>query len=317
MKKHKVVFFGGGTGLSTLLSGLSGNKKLDISAIVTMFDSGGSSGVLRDTLGVLPPSDIFRCTLALSPRKYYEANRSFFSQRLLGGHTPGNIFLVGAGAAYSDYQTAINELGHAFSAQGRVYPVSVEESSLCAEFTDGSSAQNEVGIDMGIMAGKDIRQLFLNPEVELNKDAIGAICNADLMCLGPGSFYTSILSNLLPKGMYEVIEKSKAPIIYIANLMTEGLGMQNYNIWQYIKIMKKYLSRYPDAVIINQKIPHNVPNVYWKKEKKIPILWERKTLKEGDDIIMSGNIWTDGSLARHNPKKLASLFLRAVDRLLC
>ena len=308
MKKTKIVCFGGGTGLSELLKGLKHNPWLDISAIVTMFDSGGSSRVLKDKLGILPPGDIFRCVLALTPQEHERTLRAVFEQRLKDNHSPGNICLVGAESTYDDYQTAIDQMCRMFLVDDRVFPVSVERSNLCAEFTDGSSVQSETEIDRGIRDGKDVSRLFLKPDVPAHQPALESIRQADLICIGPGSFYTSILPNFLPSGVRYEVSKSTAPVIFIANLLTEGMGMQGYDARRYLRTLEHYIRRDVSAMVLNDTIPANLKPEYANEEHKIPILppsdWQQAWGIES--MFFPASLWIDGQYARHDSVRLAN-----------
>lgn len=313
-EKVKIVCFGGGTGLPNLLSGLKTNPFFEISAVVTMFDTGGSSGELKDKFGILPPGDILKCLLALS--KNEKATREIFLKRITDtnspGHTGGNILLLGLEKVYGSLTTAINALGEILSASGKVYPVTLSKSTLCAEFSDRSIVKGETLIDMGIFEGKVINKLFLNPNIKANHKALSAIKKADILIMGPGSFYTSLLPNFLPQGVKETIKKSKAKMIYVCNLLTEGYGMKNYRMNTFVEIVESYAGRKIDKVIANSYIPHKRLPEY-AQERKYPVKISGKFAK---NKIVATNLWTDPNLARHDPKKLSYLVDRVVFELL-
>ena len=312
--KIKIVCFGGGTGLPTLLSGLKTNPFFEISAVVTMFDTGGSSGELKDKFGILPPGDILKCLLALS--KNEQATREIFLKRITNtnspGHTGGNILLLGLERVYGGLTTAINALGEILSASGKVYPVTLDKSTLCAEFSDKSIVKGETLIDMGIFEGKIINKLFLNPNIKANPKALSAIKKADILIMGPGSFYTSLLPNFLPQGVKEVIKKSKAKTIYVCNLLTEGYGMKDYRMDDFIKTVESYAGRKIDRVIANSHIPNKRLGEY-AQERKYPVKISKNVTK---NKIIAANLWTDPDLARHDQKKLSYLIDRVVFELL-
>ncbi len=312
--KIKIVCFGGCTGLPTLLSGLKANPFFEISAIVTMFDTGGSSGELKDKFGILPPGDILKCLLALS--KNEQATREIFLKRITDtnspGHTGGNILLLGLEKVYGGLTTAINALGEILSASGKVYPVTLAQSTLCAEFLDKSIVKGETLIDMGVFEGKIINKLFLNPNIKANPKALSAIKRADILIMGPGSFYTSLLPNFLPQGIKEAVKKSKAKTIYVCNLLTEGYGMKSYRTDTFIKTVEFYTGRKVDRVIANSHIPQNRLSEY-AQERKYPVKISGKSSK---NKIVAANLWTDPNLARHDQKKLSYLVDRVVFELL-
>ncbi|OGN01791.1 MAG: hypothetical protein A3I26_03570 [Candidatus Yanofskybacteria bacterium RIFCSPLOWO2_02_FULL_43_10] len=312
--KIRVVCFGGGTGLPTLLSGIKANPFFEISAIVTMFDTGGSSGKLKDKFGILPPGDILKCILALS--KNEQATREIFLKRITDinypGHTGGNILLLGLEKVYGSLTTAINALGEILSASGKVYPVTLAKSTLCAEFSDGTTVKGETLIDVGIFEGKAVKKLFLNPSIKANPKALSAIKKADILIMGPGSFYTSLLPNFLPQGVKEAIKESEAKTIYVCNLLTEGYGMKNYKMDTFIKTVESYAGRKIDRVIANSHIPSKRLGEY-AAERKYPVKISGKFPK---NKIVAANLWTDSNLARHDQKKLSYLIDRVVFSLL-
>lgn len=312
--KVKVVCFGGGTGLPTLLSGLKTNPFFEISAIVTMFDTGGSSGELKDKFGILPPGDILKCLLALS--KNEQATREIFLKRITDtnspGHTGGNILLLGLEKVYGSLTAATNALGEILSTSGKVYPVTLAKSTLCAEFSDKSKTNGETLIDMGIFEGKIVNKLFLNPNVKANPKALSAIKKADILIMGPGSFYTSLLPNFLPQGIKEAIKKSRSKIIYVCNLLTEGYGMKDYQIDTFTKTVESYAGRKVDRVIANSHIPLNRLGEY-AQERKYPVKIPKKFTK---NKILAVNLWTDANLARHDQKRLSYLVDRVIFELL-
>src|SRR5213594_945909 len=202
LRQLNVGCFGGGTGLPSLLGGLKANPWLNVNAVVTMFDSGGSSGQLRDELGVLPPGDILKCALALS-RNAREARRVLLAR--------------------------LPTLEHALlGCRGRVWPVSVQSASVCAEYGDGSVTRGEVEVDAGQLSGRLVRRIWLEPPVSIHPAVAKAIGEFDAVMIGPGSFYTSLMPIFLVRGVSEALCQMKGPIILIANLLTEGRGMAGF-----------------------------------------------------------------------------------------
>lgn len=305
VEKKKIVCFGGGTGMPSLLSGLKNNPWLDIYAVVNMFDTGGSSGELRDKFGTLPQGDVLKCVLALS--RHETAAREILLKRIrnhsYNGHTGGNILLLGLEKVYGKIDQAVDALSQLLSAEGKVIPVTYNNSNLCAKYLDGTEYKSETSIDIGIYEGKRVEKIFLYPEVEASTEAIEAINNADVICLGPGSFYTSVLPNLLPVGIKEAIIKSKAPIIYIMNLLTEGAGMQEETVHSLTQIAETYTGRKIDKVIVNSKIPNNNILEKYSSERKYPITITNDNTSE--EKIILADLWEDGEIARHDPQKLS------------
>src|SRR3954447_9376163 len=182
LRTFNVGCFGGGTGLPSLLGGLKTNPWLSVHAVVTMFDSGGSSGVLRDQLGVLPPGDVLKCALALA-RNEREARRVLLARlptlehHRLGGHTGGNLLLSMMEQYSGDFLAAVDGLRGLLGCVGKVWPVSVEQASLCAEYLDGSRTRGEVEVDAGQLSGHGITRLWLEPEVHILPAAAEAIAH--------------------------------------------------------------------------------------------------------------------------------------------
>src|SRR4029077_21032652 len=260
LRQLNIGCFGGGTGLPSLLGGLKHNPWLHLNAVVTMFDSGGSSGVLRDELGVLPPGDILKCALALA-RNSREARRVLLARLptiehgKLGGHTGGNLLLSMMQDYSGDFLSAIDGLRALLGCRGRVWPVSVEPASLCAEYSDGSRTTGEVEVDAGQSSGNFVRKIWLQPAVPIHPLVASAIETFDAVTIGPGSFYTSLLPIFLVKGVPEALAKMNGPIILIANLLTEGRGMTGFTAADAVARIEETLHRRVDVVVTNTKWP--------------------------------------------------------------
>src|SRR5580704_7280428 len=233
LREFNVGCFGGGTGLPSLLGGLKSNPWVNANAVVTMFDSGGSSGVLRDELGVLPPGDILKCALALS-RNTREARRVLLARlptlehARLGGHTGGNLLLSMMQRYSGDFLEAIDALRALLGCRGRVWPVTVQQASVCAEYGDGSVTRGEVEVDAGQSSGRFVRRIWLEPAVSIHPTVAKAIGEFDAVIIGPGSFYTSLMPIFLVRGVAEALAQAEGPVILVANLLTEGRGMLGF-----------------------------------------------------------------------------------------
>lgn len=304
--KINVVCFGGGTGLPSLLSGLKDNPWLNISAVVNMFDTGGSSGELKDKFGILPPGDVLKCLLALSEEE--QLVRKIFQKRISNhsfpGHTGGNILLLGLEKVYGDYMQALNAFGQVLSVKGRVLPVTLSKSDLVAEYVDGSIHKGETSVDLAIHEGKQIKGLKLDPEVPASSMVIEAITNADVICVGPGSFYTSVLPNFLPLHVSDSIKESRAKIIFIPNLLTEGKGMQGLFLEHIVNQLEFYLGKTVDYIILNSQVPSEEVMIRYAIENKYRIVPE--DIQNKDKRIIIAPLWL-GELARHDSKRLAYL----------
>jgi len=304
-RQTNVVCFGGGTGLPALLSGIKHNPLLNITAVVNMFDTGGSSGELRDRFGILPPGDILKCLLALSEDAEYARKLLLkrIKNRNFDGHTGGNLLLMALESVYGDYDDAISALSQILSVRGTVIPVTQLHSTLCAVYTDGTIHQGEIAVDAGICEGKEIVQLSLDPVVKASPRAIEAIEGAEAFCIGPGSFYTSVISNLLPQGIRDAIAQSNAPIIFISNFLTEGSGMEGFTIKKATEILEQYLGRSVAHIIANTQLPEEAILKKYEREHKRPIVIEGY----GDSRLVCADLWCDTQIARHDSARLAHL----------
>src|SRR5436190_3242900 len=254
LRELRVGCFGGGTGLPSLLGGLKSNPWVHADAVVTMFDSGGSSGVLRDELGVLPPGDVLKCALALA-RNSREARRVLLARlptlehARLGGHTGGNLLLSMMQSYSGDFLNAVDGLRALLGCRGRVWPVTVESAQLCAEYGDGSTTHGEVEVDAGQTSGRLVKRVWLEPQVSIHPIVAKAIGEFDAIIIGPGSFYTSLMPNFLVRGVPEAIAQSKGPVIFIANLLTEGRGMVGFTAADAIARIEEAIHRKVDVAM--------------------------------------------------------------------
>jgi uncharacterized cofD-like protein len=298
--------FGGGTGLPSLLGGLKTNPWLTLNAVVTMFDSGGSSGQLRDELGVLPPGDVLRCALALA-RNEREARRVLLSRlptlehARLGGHTGGNLLLSMMERYSGDFLAAVEGLRALLGCAGRVWPVSVESASLCAEYGDGALTRGEMEVDAGQTAGSPINRLWLEPEVQLHPAAAAAIPLFEAAVIGPGSFYTSLMPIFLVKGAAKAIQQVPGPIVLVTNLLTEGRGMRHFTAAESVRQMSAAIGRAIDVVIVNTSRPADATLARYRDEHKQPL--EIGELPSNCELV-TGEFWY-GDMARHDRRRLA------------
>jgi uncharacterized cofD-like protein len=298
--------FGGGTGLPSLLGGLKVNPWLNLNAVVTMFDSGGSSGQLRDELGVLPPGDVLKCALALA-RNEREARRVLLSRlpmlehARLRGHTGGNLLLSMMEQYSGDFLAAVDGLRALLGCAGRVWPVSVQKASICAEYGDGTSSCGEVEVDAGQTAGSAIVRLWLEPEVKLHEAVARAIPGFEAAIIGPGSFYTSLLPIFLARGAPEAIQQVRGPVILVTNLLTEGRGMWHFTAAEAVRQMTAAIGRPIDVVLVNTATPGGeILNRYHAEHKKPLELGDIPSSCE----IVRGDFWC-GDIARHDRRRLA------------
>ena len=307
LRELNVGCFGGGTGLPALLGGLKSNPWLRLNAVVTMFDSGGSSGQLRDELGVLPPGDVLKCALALA-RNEGEARRVLLSRlptlehhARLAGHTGGNLLLSMMEQYSGDFLAAVDGLRALLGCKGRVWPVSVEPASVCAEYGDGSQTRGEVEVDAGQSRGHQVRRIWLEPEASIHPAVAEAITQFDAVIIGPGSFFTSLIPPLLVRGVPEALAVMKGPVILIANLLTEGGGMSGFTAADAARWVSAAIRRPVDVVIANTGRPSAEGLARYAAEHKEPL--ELGNLDPACEPVL-GDFWCR-EIARHDRRRLS------------
>lgn len=308
----EVVTISGGTGSFTLLNGL---KKYDINitAIVPMTDSGGSSGILRSEFGILPPGDIRRCLIALSESTLM---RDLFQYKFnlnnsLKGHSFGNLFLTALKEITGSEEKAILEASEILKIRGKVYPVTLDNVHLHAELENQEIIKGETNIDIPKHNGNlRIKKLFLEPKARAYYNAVKSIEQADLIIIGPGDLYTSIIPCLLVDGIPESIQNSKAKIFYICNLMTKFGETNNFTVLDFYNEVKKYLNKNIDLLIFNDaKIPQNILKKY-ELENSFPVKFNLDKLKNINYIKRNLIIIKD--IVRHDSDKLAKVIIENI-----
>lgn len=318
LRTLRVGCFGGGTGLPSLLGGLRSVPWLDLNAVVTMFDSGGSSGQLRDELGVLPPGDILKCALALA-RNEREARRLLLARlpslehERLRGHTGGNLLLSMMAQYSGDFTAAVDGLQSFLGCVGHVWPISVEQATVCAEYSDGTVMRGEVEVDKGQVTGRPVKRVWLEPEVEIHPAVADAIASFDAAVIGPGSFYTSLMPILLVKGAREALGRVNGPIVFVANLLTEGPGMEGMTAADAASLIETAIGRPVDIVVFNTGKPNADALARYAQERKTPL--ELGDLPDSCDVV-KGNFWKR-DIARHDRRRLGTAVWAALARRLC
>ena len=316
LRALNVGCFGGGTGLPSLLGGLKANPWLTLNAVVTMFDSGGSSGQLRDELGVLPPGDVLKCALALASnereaRKLLLSRLPMLEHAKLGGHTGGNLLLSMMEQYSGDFLAAVDGLRTLLGCDGRVWPVSVERASVCAEYSDGSQTRGEVEVDYGQAEGRTITRIWLEPAVPVHPATAEAIRQFDVAIVGPGSFYTSLMPIFIARGAREALAAVKGPIILITNLLTEGRGMKGFTAGEAARRMSDAIGRAVDVVIVNTAPPPSEDaRARYAVEHKEPL--PIGDVPKGCEVV-AGDFWS-GDIARHDRRRLAYAVWSVISR---
>ncbi|MCA9371335.1 YvcK family protein [Candidatus Woesebacteria bacterium] len=262
----KIAVIGGGTGSFVVLSGLK-THDVDLTSIVTMMDSGGSTGRLRDQLGVLPPGDLRQCLVALSdaPDLWRKLFLYRFTNGDLEGHNFGNIFISALEKVCPDYDTVLETANYVLKTKGRVLPVTYEKATLCVEYENGKVVKGESNIDENKTEHAHIKNAYLEPKIKTNKHVIEYITNADLVVIGPGDLYTSIIPVLLVDGVKEALKNTQAQIVYIMNLMTKSGQTSSYTAKQFLADISRYIGREPEYLIMHSgSIPKFILDWYNK-----------------------------------------------------
>lgn len=310
-KGPKVVALGGGTGLATLLRGLKRYTD-NITAIVAVTDTGGSSGRLRLELGMLPPGDIRNCLVALAntePQMERLFQYRFPEGSQLAGHSFGNLFLATMCKVVGDFERAIKEAGRVLKIRGQVLPATLTNSTLVAEYVDGTLAHGETNI---VRRKVPICRVSLDPpNCQPVPDALTAIAQADVIVLGPGSLYTSVLPNLLVQGIPEAIAASSAVKVYVVNVMTQPGETDGYTAADHVQAVIDHGGRrIVDWVLVNSKRPTSSTLARYQEEGAEPVLANRQQLEHFGIRIKEKPLLSVNDMARHDPGKLAEAVLK-------
>ena len=332
-EKKNIVVIGGGTGTHTILRGLKRyQKQVNLSAIVTMADSGGSTGRLRDEFGYLPVGDVRMALAALASDKggHEELLRELFLYRFdkgngLSGHNFGNLLLVALTDILGSEERAIRAAARVLRVQGNVIPVTTEPVHLVATYADGMVVTGEHSIDEPDEARHPhkITSLSITPHTSINPRAEEELLNADLIVLGPGDLYTSVLANCVVSGVADAIRHSKAHVVYVSNLMTKIGQTTGMGVAEHVAEIARYIGTCPDFVLVNSTaLPVDLLERY-RKDGEHPVLFnlESKDLAVipadllADEIIttVSGDS-LKRSLIRHDSRKLARKIMDILSR---
>ena len=316
MKKYddkKIVVVGGGTGLSTMLRGLK--KYTDnITAIVTVADNGGGSGVLRDEMGILPPGDIRNCVLALAETEpLMEKLLSYrFTEGSLSGQSFGNLFLAAMNGVCGGYIEAVRNVSDILSVKGTVLPVTLDDININAHLYDGSVIEGEKNISAGLKLGdKRIERIELVPKnAKILPDAKAAIADADLIVLGPGSIYTSVIPNLLVKGVYKAIKRANAKVVYVCNIMSQPGESDNMTAYDHVEAIYRHSCEgLIDICIANtQDLPERMKKSYNPQNSSRVVIDDKKFKKEKIKLINRDLVSVkNNKYIRHNYNELAKV----------
>ena len=314
----KIVVIGGGTGLSVILRGI---KKLtsNITVVVTTMDDGGGSGVLREDLGMLPPGDIRSCILALADTEedMQELFQYRFKEGRLTGQSFGNLFIAALTGVYESFEKAVAKIHDVLAVKGRVIPVTAEDVTLCAELKNGEVIKGESKIAKGVLSSKSpIKRVYIEPSMVAPLDGvIPAIKDADIIILGPGSLYTSIIPNLLVNDIVDALTEVNSPKIYITNIMTQPGETDDYTVSDHIHAIQRHAGKKViDAIIVNnEKMPDDIL-IKYKEDGAVPIYITRKEAKklkkEGIQIYEDACADIKLGYIRHDADKIAEMITK-------
>jgi uncharacterized cofD-like protein len=311
----RVVVIGGGSGASVLLRGLK-RRTAAITAIVTMFDSGGSTGLLRKEFDLPALGDLRQCLVALADEQgSSDPIRSavefrFSRESSLNGHNVGNLMLA-ALTLDGDVEAAIDEMSRMLNTRGRVVPVTLQKADLCAELEDGTVVRTESAIDLRGVSNPGIKRVFLDRQAEANPRAVTAVLEADAVVLGPGDLYTSIVPNLLAHGITEAIRKTPARIIYVCNLMTKRGETDEFRASDFAAQITRYLDgRKPDWVVVNTEPISAAAQRLYAAEGAHQVEVDRTDLDRFALNVYAGALAAEETTLRHDPDILAAAVLR-------
>ncbi|MFA5791587.1 MAG: gluconeogenesis factor YvcK family protein [Candidatus Paceibacterota bacterium] len=326
-KTHKnIVTVGGGTGSYTVLSGLKNLPDVSLSALVSMADDGGSTGILRDELGVLPPGDVRQCLVALSEHSntVRELMNYRFTSGGLKGHNFGNIFLVALEKITRDFVKGIEIASEILKVKGVVIPVTSNKATLSISLSNRKLIEGENKINHSHLQKVGIEKIFYKNNVELNNNAKNAILEADYIILGPGNYYCSIIPNLIVNGFKDAIYKSKAKIIFPINLTNKQGHTMYWKVSDYVENIEKYLGRKVDIILVNNEPPSKKQIKHYKLEEGdgVLVLNDLKDSRIIEESLLShlfikykkGDALQDvRSFIRHDSKKLANCIKKIID----
>lgn len=307
----KLVRIGGGSSGYTLLHGLK-DLPLDLTAVVTMFDNGGSSGMLRDELGMLPPGDVRRALAALAEGRRGEILRNLFNFRFkeegsVSGHSFGNLFLAALSSIYGSDIEAIRKAADVLDLKGTVLPVSLDKSHLHAVLEDGTDIAGESNIDIPQHDGsKKITKVYLDPPAHIFEETDAAIRDADIIVLGPGDLYTSIIPNVLVDGVPEALAATKAKIVVICNLMTKWGETHGFACSDMLRELVRYsgLKKFDYAICNTAPIDEKLIATY-AANKQYPMICDDKTAEYAEQVV-KGDFYLEADIARHDAEKIAA-----------
>jgi len=316
MKKKNIVVIGGGTGTYTVLSGLK-KYPVNLFAVLAMADSGGSTKVLREEFGILPPGSVRPALVALSNAE--QSLSELFAYRFeegngLSGHSFGNLFLTALTRELGSFEKAIEEAGKILNIKGQVIPSTLQDCHLFAKLENGKVIKGEEDIDEPKHDGNlKVKKVWLRPHCRANPKAITAIKNANLIVIGPGDIYTSILPNFLVSGVTEAVKKSKAKKVYVCNLMTKFGETHGFSAKDFVDTLEKYIGKnLLDYVFLNTKRPSSARIKRYEKEHAEFVKSEKGDFKDTPYKVITRDLLRPSGFVRHDSVKLARALVSLV-----
>lgn len=309
----QVAVIGGGTGSFQVLSGLRDHRHLDLTSIVTMADSGGDSGRLRDEYGLLPPGDLRRGLLALSEES--PLLRDLFNFRFtedpLRGRNLGNLIFLATTKLLGTERDALAAIAKLLKVRGRVLPVSWDNVHLCAELVDGQTIVKQSNIDRPKHDPSiAIRRVYLRPPASANPEVLDAIAASDFLVLAPGDLFTSTIPNLLVEGIPAALRASKAPLIYVVNLMTKLGETNGYSASAHVQQIIQYGGRVPDAVLVHRgPVAEDLLQRYRAETAEAIAIDQERITDLGVRLVTCADLMSASSKARHDPQRTAAALL--------
>ncbi len=314
--KKRIATIGGGSGQFVLLSGLRELPNVHPTAIVSMVDSGGSTGRLRDELGILPPGDILKCILALSPHQ--SACRSillkrFKKDRRLLGHSAGNMLLTMLSRYTGNFPAGVAALAEILDVDGSILPVTIDRATLVAELTDGRRIYGEEAIDLPRGTQRErIKDVFLVPHhqdsISVYPPVLSAIEEADYVFIGPGDLFTSVIPNLIVPGVKKALQETKAKIFFTINIMTKFGETHNFRGKDFVIKLEECLGRQLDGIIGNDNIPtENILDNYKAQKSEFVTINDKDPFWANRRMILTDILDNNDTIIRHDPKKLSKI----------
>jgi len=313
----KIVVIGGGTGIFSVLSGLK-EKPVDLTAIVTMSDNGGSTGRLREEFGVLPPGDIRMALVALSDSD--QSLAKLFNYRFNGNslnHSFGNLFLLALADIKNSFSDGVKEAARILNVRGQVLPVTLDDIELVAELEDGRIIRGETNIDCPKHDSRlAIKRVFYDKACRINPDVAPALAEADLIIMGPGDLFTSIIPNLLVPGMKEALIESCSPKLYFCNLMTKAGETLGFRGEDFVQILESYLKfDFFNWIVFNASQPSPERIKKYEKEQSSPVEYSVDFFNNRQAKIIEKDVLRKEGFIRHDFEKTAEVVMDIINKI--